>query len=117
MNDKPPSQLQDNKPLHGPARDYWHSIAVRCCLQDAALLNIVPYGTAVLGKLPREVYREAVGKIVELRDAAYQSERTLGYRNPQIEQDLNAAMWNFLKRWNRNPNTPNTPLQLPLGES
>jgi len=108
------SQTEDERAPHGALRDYWHSIAVQCCLQDAALLMLVPYGTAVLGKLPRPVYREAIGKITELRDIAYHTERKLGYRTQRIEQDLRAAMWNFLKRWNQNPDTPNAPLSTPL---
>jgi len=87
-------------------RDYWHSYAIDTCMRDAALLQIVPEGKTVLGALPRDVYREAVGKIAELRDAACMREMILGQRTPRIGQDLTAAMWNFLKRWNQNPNCP-----------
>src|SRR6184192_2418632 len=85
-------------------RNYWHSYAIDTCMRDAALLQIVPDGKTVLGALPRHVYREAVGKISELRDAACMREMLLGQRTPSIGQDLTCAMWNFLKQWNQNPN-------------
>jgi hypothetical protein len=74
-------------------------------MKDAQLLHIVPQGKDQLGALPRHIYREAVGKITELRDAACMREMILGNRPPRIAQDLAIDMWNFLKVWNCNPDS------------
>jgi hypothetical protein len=82
-------------------RNFWRSVVIGTCMRNSALLNIVPWGEANLGKLPPTVYEVAMAKCSELQEWACDAERTNGQRTPGLEQHINTELWNTLRPWAR----------------
>lgn len=82
---------------------HFRSVAIETCLRHAALLDIVPWGTASIAKLPNQVRVIATAKIEEVVREACAMEARIGQRTPGIEQTINAELWDTLKVFGRRP--------------
>lgn len=83
-------------------RNHWRSVVAQTAMRHAALLRLVPWGTAELGKLPSDVYRIVLRHCQELLDWACDEERRLhGQRTASMAQHINSALWNLMKPWQR----------------
>lgn len=83
---------------------HWHQVAVSTCLRHAALLRLVPWGTAELRALSlvsSELYATAVKACDRECARACVNELASGRRDPEIEQRLNASLWRVLKPFER----------------